>query len=284
MHTSSEDTSHRIDGKNFPLLAILYPDELHYLQSVATTLAIAPDVSVIQEGHTNQYLYLVQSGVLRVSKQHDDFVFEIGSITPGELFGEASILYNTPAAANVRSVEPCALYQIEASHLQEIIQTNSRFNHAIHQLSDRRSAAGALAINPMFSTLPQAVREIILYNSEIITIEAGETLVQEGSHHTEFMYLILTGEAEASIQQHRHKEKKLVFARLSSGDEVGEISIVTEKPHAATVIATSPVRLLMINTQSIQAWRNRYSDFNHALRNRVQIKLQHSLAALRQNE
>ena len=81
-----------------------------------------------------------------------------------------------------------------------------------------------------------------------------------------------------------HKEKKLVFARFSSGDEVGEISIVTEKPHAATVIATSPVRLLMINTQSIQAWRNRYSDFNHALRNRVQIKLQHSLAALRQNE
>ncbi len=269
------------DGKSYPILAVLFPDELHFFRSIATTVELAADVAVISEGQLSPYLYLVQSGVLRVNKRHGNEIFEVGSITPGDIFSEASVLYNSPAGAEVRTVEPTVLFQIPAPQVREILDANERFMRSISQIAERRSAASALAVNPIFATLPMAVREVALYNGQFISIEAGDVLMNEGDKDTRFMYIVLAGEAEISMQHPRDPKKKIVIARVSSGDEVGEISVITNKPHAATVVATSTLRLLMLNNDSIQAWRKRYSDFGYSLYACVQHKLQHSLEALR---
>ncbi|MBL1351783.1 MAG: cyclic nucleotide-binding domain-containing protein [Zetaproteobacteria bacterium] len=284
MDKMKENDKHHLNAKNFQILAILYPDELHFLQSVARSIHIPANTAVIEEGQDNQQLYLVKSGILHVSKKHHDFTFEIGSITPGEVFGEASILFHEPAGASVHTVEACELYAIDISYLQEIIQDNSRFNYAIHQLAERRSVAGTLAINPVFSNLPQAVREVMLYNGEYTTSEKGDVLFYEGDTTTEFLYLILSGHAQVSMQHPSNHDKKVVFANLTPGDEVGELAIITHKPRAATVTATSTLRLFKISLQSIHPWMLRYSDFEHALRHGVQKKLQHNLEALRQKD
>jgi len=281
MDTFTEEQLQDISGRAFPILAVLFPDELHFFQSIAIPVEIAANVAVITEGQHAQYLYLIKSGVLRVNKRHDDTIFEIGSITPGEVFGEASILYDAPAGADVRTIEPCELYQIPIEQVTDVLNSNERFMRSFTQLAERRSAASALAVNPVFSTLPQAVREVILYNGQFISLEPGKTLFYEGDTDTRFMFVVLGGNAEVSMQHPQDTNKKVVFARLSSGDEVGEISVITEKAHAATVSAITPLRLLMINNESVQAWRNRYSDFGYALYACVQHKLHHSLNALR---
>ena len=269
------------DGKTYQILAVLFPDELHFFRSIATTVELAPDVAVLSEGHLSPYLYFVQSGVLRVNKRHGTEIFEVGSITPGDIFGEASVLYSSPAGAEVRTVEPSVLYQIPAVQVREILDSNERFMRSVSQIAERRSAASALAVNPIFATLPQAVREVALYNGQFISIEAGDVLMNEGDKDTRFMYIVLAGDADISMQHPRDPKKKIVIARVSSGDEVGEISVITGKPHAATVVATSTLRLMMLNTDAIQAWRKRYSDFGYSLYACVQHKLQHSLEALR---
>ncbi|MES0370789.1 MAG: cyclic nucleotide-binding domain-containing protein [Mariprofundaceae bacterium] len=269
------------DGRTYQILAVLFPDELHFFRSIATTVELAADVAVVAEGQLSPYLYLVQSGVLRVNKRHGNEIFEVGSITPGDIFSEASVLYNSPAGAEVRTVEPTVLYQIPAIQVREILDSNDRFMRSISQIAERRSAASALAVNPIFATLPQAVREVALYNGQFISIETDDVLMTEGDSDTRFMYVVLSGEAEISMQHPRDDNKKIVIARASSGDEVGEISVITNKPHAATVVATSTLRLLMLNNHSIQAWRKRYSDFGYSLYACVQHKLQHSLEALR---
>ncbi|MDX8397802.1 MAG: cyclic nucleotide-binding domain-containing protein [Mariprofundaceae bacterium] len=281
MDLYTEGPSQDINGHNFPILAVLFPDELHFFRSIAKTVEMAADVAVISEGQYSQYLYLIKSGHLRVNKRHADTIFEVGSINPGEVFSEASILYQAPAGADVRTIEPCELYQIPIEQVRDILNSNERFMRSMTQLAERRSAASALAVNPIFSTLPQAVRETILYNGQYISLKTDEVLFKEGDSDTRFMFIVLGGEAEVSMQHPQDPEKKIVFARLSSGDEVGEISVITEKPHAATVIATTDLRLLMINTESIQAWRSRHSDFGYALYACVQHKLAHSLKSLR---
>lgn len=281
MVMTTRNETHDLNGKTFQLLAILYPNELHFLQSVVHTIHIPAATAIIQEGQDNKNLYFVKSGVLRVSKKHHDFTFEIGSITPGEIFGEASILYNHPAAAHVHSTNDCELYVINIKHLHEIIQDNSRFNHAIHQLAERRSAAGVLAINPIFSHLPQIVREVLLYNGEYVSLKEGDILFHEGGSNTESMYIILSGSAEVSIQHPSDPHQKITFAHLTSGDEIGEVPIITHKSHAATVIASSTLRLFKISTASLQPCLQRYSDFKHALQDTVHKKLQYNLKALR---
>jgi len=276
-----EEPTLDFDNREFSALAVLFPDELHYLRSIASVLELAADVPVITEGQQARELYLVKDGLLMVNKRHGDEIFEVGSITPGEIFGEASILYEAPAGAEVRTTEPTVLYTIPAAEVAEILKTNERFQRSLSQLAERRSAASALAVNPVFTTLPQAVREIALYNGRFLSINEGETLIREGDTDTRFMYLVLGGEAEASMQHPKDPGKRIVFARVSSGDEVGEISVITGKAHVATVTALTPLRLMMINNDSVEAWRKRHSDFGYALYACVQRKLQHSLEAIR---
>jgi len=276
-----EEPSLDFDNREFSALAVLFPDELHYLRSIASVMELAADVPVITEGQQARELYLVKSGMLMVSKRHGDEIFEVGSITPGDIFGEASILYDAPAGAEVRTTEPTVLYTIPANEIREILKTNERFQRSLSQLAERRSAASALAVNPVFTTLPQAVREIALYNGRFLSINEGETLIREGDTDTRFMYLVLGGEAEASMRHPKDPNKKIVFARVSSGDEVGEISVITGKAHVATVTALTPLRLMMINNDSVEAWRKRHSDFGYSLYACVQRKLQHSLEAIR---
>ncbi|MDX8390530.1 MAG: cyclic nucleotide-binding domain-containing protein [Mariprofundaceae bacterium] len=276
-----EDNEVGIDVKQFPALAVLYPDELHFFNSIAIEVELAADVPVISEGQTPEGLYLIRSGLLVVNKRHDNSVYEVGSVTPGELFGEASILYGQPAGAEVRTTEAASLYQLPTKYVMDVLENNQRFLRALSQLAERRMAGSALAINPSFSQLPQAVREILLYNAKFVSLEKDEVLLREGDSDTSFMFLVLSGEAEASIKHPTDPEKRIVFARIGAGDEVGEISVITERPHAATVIATKPLRLLAIKCDSVQSWRQRYSDFGYSLYACVQRKLSHSLEAVR---
>ena len=277
----TEESHVDFDGKSYPILAVLFPDELHFFRSIAAVVEMAADVAVISEGKVSPYLYLVKSGLLRVNKRHGDEIFEVGSITPGDIFSEASVLYNSPAGADVRTVEPSILYQIPAEQVRDVLSSNERFNRSFTQIAEHRSAGSALAVNPIFATLPQAVREVALYNGKYITIDAGDAVIKEGNSDTRFMFIILAGEAEVSMQHPLDPKKKIVVSRASSGDEIGEVSVITNKAHAATVIATSTLRLMVLNNDSVQAWRERYSDFGFALYTCVQHKLQHSLEALR---
>lgn len=273
-----------LDAQNFPLFAVLYPDELRFLRSVATPVDMAAGVEVIREGQQPHYLYLVRSGMLMVNKRHGDAIHRVGAITPGEAFGEASILFEAPAGASVRTTEPTQLYQVDAPNVRELIDTNAQLKRALTQLAERRSAASALAANPIFSRLPQAVREVALYNGQFVSMQDGETVLREGDGDVRTMYVVLGGTAEASIRHPQEPGKRIVFARIGSGDEIGEIAVITGGPHAATVTATSALRLMAISTDAVQAWRHRYPDFGLALEACARHKLEHGLEAIRRVE
>ncbi|MDX8395840.1 MAG: cyclic nucleotide-binding domain-containing protein [Mariprofundaceae bacterium] len=275
------EEKHLMDEKNFTIFAVLFPDEMHFFQSIAITVDLLADIPIISEGQKCPYLYLVKSGVLRVNKRHGNEIYEVGSITPGEIFGEASVIYDAPAGAEVRTVEPTELYQIPADSVREVLASNEKFMRSISQLAEHRAAGSALAVNPIFSKLPQAVREVVLYNGKFISIDTGDILMREGDSDTRYMYIVLGGEGEVYMRHPRDKSKNIILARISSGDEVGEIAVITNKPHAATVVATTSLRLMVLDTTSIQAWRKRHSDFGYAMYACVQHKLQHSLEALR---
>jgi len=282
MPTNHPSNDHPLNEQECRLLALLKPDELHFLQSIVTKVELPAQAVLLKEGEHNHFLYFIHSGTLHISKQYHGKTFDIGAVTPGQILGEASVLFHDLTRASVTSIEACTLYQVEIQYIQELIQDNARFNHAIHQIAEQRSAASTLAVNPIFGTLPQVVRETILYNAEFTDIEAGETLVQEGGNDTQFLYIILSGTAEVSIRHPSRPEEKVTFATLQSGDEVGEMAIVTEKPHAASVVALSTLRLLKISTASMHIWMERHPTFTEALKASIQSKLQHNLKALRQ--
>ncbi len=277
----SETTNHEdFQGNAFPDLRILYPDELHLLFDSAELVSFKANEPVIEEGQNGESLYLVKSGQLLVNKRHDDNVYEVGSITPGDMFGEASVLYQGTAGAEVRAIDDCELYVVPAETVHMLFDSNERFLRATTQLAERRAAASALAVNPVFSTLPMAAREVALYNAKYVSVKEGEVIIHEGDEAS-FMFLILAGRVEISLQHPSELDEKIIVTERGSGDELGEIAVITGEPHGATVKALEPVRVLALRNACVEAWSGRYSDFGYALYGQVYQKLKENRAILR---
>ncbi len=265
--------SEDFQGSKFPDLAVLYPEELEAMYEVAELQTFAADETVITEGQEGDYLYLVRSGLLRVIKQHAGSIYEVATIAPGDVFGEFSVLFQSKAGAEVRTMDACELYAIPSKTVRDILNDNERFMRATTQLAEKRSAASALAVNPIFSTLPMAVREVALFNAKFVSLAANEVLLAEGEVEDNHMFIILSGELEVTIVHPNKKNENIFLATLSSGDEAGEITVVTNMPHMATVKALGAVRALAIRNSFIVAWAERHTDFAYALYGLVYRKL-----------
>jgi len=277
----SGETGRIFEPSDFPVLAVLYPEELRLLQSVAEPLELAADVAVLEEGQQPEFLYFLRFGLLKVLKHHNNKAIEVASIASGEVFGEASILYDAPIGADVQTVGTCSLFRLPCEQVRKILDSNELFHRSLSQVAERRFAATAIAVNPVFSKLPQPVRGIMLYNAHFISIEAGETLFKEGSKDIRFMFLVMGGEGEVSIKHPADASRHMTVGRITTGDEVGEISIITGKGHVATVTAVTAMRLMLINNEAVVAWRRHYADFNYSLYACAQRKLQHDYEVLR---
>jgi len=276
------ETYDDFNTKVFPYLSVLRETEMSFLKEIIELVDVPANTEIIQEGQPPHALYLVRTGHFIVTKLYRYNVFEVGSVTAGDIIGEASVTYNVPANAEIRSVVDSQVYRISDGHLTLLLENNPRFLRALMQLSEQRSAATAVAVNPIFSQLPQAARETLLYNARIVSLEKGDILIHENDRNIQNTYLVIHGHAKASIQNPENLNKCIICGRLNPGDEIGELILVTKQMRSATVVATSSMTLLMVRNEMIRAWQRRYSDFSNSLYNQVKKKLQYNFAAMRE--
>lgn len=74
---------------------------------------------------------------------------------------------------------------------------------------------------------------------DAIPFAPGQTIFKEGDH-ADLMYVIQSGEVEVRYNGHQ-------IETLGEGNIFGEMSLISEEPRAATVIALTEVRLVPID-------------------------------------
>lgn len=95
---------------------------------------------------------------------------------------------------------------------------------------------------PLLSDLSQRHLGLIATLASKVERDAGKILARQGTPGLEFL-LILEGNARVE------RDGKLL-ARLAAGDCFGEMSLIDYKLRSATVLAETPVVLLVIHTRS----------------------------------
>jgi CRP-like cAMP-binding protein len=97
---------------------------------------------------------------------------------------------------------------------------------------------------PLFARCSRAeLKEIALLADEI-DLHQGKEMTREGAPGREF-FVLLEGTADVKKNSRR-------VNTLGPGDFFGEIALVSHEPRTATVIATSPVRALVITDRSFR--------------------------------
>ena len=96
---------------------------------------------------------------------------------------------------------------------------------------------------PLFSLLTVAQAEVISGAVIKRRFKRGEALVEQGQKSTA-LFILLTGRARVMTSDSRGRE--VILATLSQGDYLGEMSIIDNEPHSATVRAEVQTDVLML--------------------------------------
>jgi CRP/FNR family transcriptional regulator, cyclic AMP receptor protein len=97
---------------------------------------------------------------------------------------------------------------------------------------------------PLFSECSRKHLNEIAEIADEIDLREGKELTSEGRPGREF-FVLIEGTADVRRGNRRINE-------MGAGDFFGEISLITQRPRTATVVATSPVRALVITDRSFR--------------------------------
>ena len=108
---------HRVD-----LFQDLDEDELASLCASLDAQQLPRGANVVAAGDSGDSMYIVVEGLLEVFALVDGVELKVGRITPGEFFGEMSLLTGEPRSATVRAATEVVLFEIRKDNLLPLFE------------------------------------------------------------------------------------------------------------------------------------------------------------------
>ena len=99
---------------------------------------------------------------------------------------------------------------------------------------------------PLFSMLTANQAELVAEAVVKFRFKRGESIVEQGKK-SNALSIILTGRARVVTTDSRGRE--VIFATMQAGDHIGEMSLIDNEPHSATVRAEIQTDVLVLGRQ-----------------------------------
>lgn len=99
--------------------------ETEYLEMIAAQMQLCyfnAGETLFQEGDPGESMFIVVVGLLKVSITRDGNELTIAQITPGQFFGEMSMLTGEARTASIRTATDVIAYEIYREHLNEVFE------------------------------------------------------------------------------------------------------------------------------------------------------------------
>ncbi|POR34616.1 cAMP-dependent protein kinase regulatory subunit [Tolypocladium paradoxum] len=207
----------------------------------------AKGIKVISQGDAGDFFYVVEKGSFDVHVNSsgtvqpgpDGLGENVGNIQAGGSFGELALMYNAPRAATVISVEAgCTLWALDRITFRRILMEST--------FARRRMYESFLEEVPLLSSLTPYERSRIADALETQKFAPGEIIIKEGDPGHSF-YLLESGEADAYKGEPNNK-----VLHYKKGDFFGELALLNDAPRAASVVASSDVKVASLGKNAFQ--------------------------------
>ncbi|XP_075934375.1 cGMP-dependent protein kinase 1-like [Anarhichas minor] len=193
---------------------------------------------VIQEGDDGSTVYVLEEGIVEVTKQGK----KLCSIGEGKVFGELAILYNCTRTATVTALTDIKLWAIDRQGFQTIMMRTGLIKHSQY-MDFLRSV-------PSFQSLPEDVLSKLADVLEETHYSDCDYIIRQGATGDTF-FIISEGQVKVS-QQNSPSEEQLVVKTLSKGDWFGEQALKGEDVRTASLTAVGDVTCLVIDRESFK--------------------------------
>ena len=98
--------------KRIAIFGALRDDTLEFLLNEGAWVEVAEGETFFEEFTPGTSLYVLESGIVEVTKQRGEACLTLCNLGPGDVFGEMALLAVMPRSASVRAAEPCRALEL----------------------------------------------------------------------------------------------------------------------------------------------------------------------------
>jgi len=199
---------------------------------------------IIEQGDDGEAMFVVEEGRVNCYKRQpegeDKLVKECRS---GDAFGELALLYNCPRAASVTSHERTVLWQLDRETFSHIVRGSAN--------KRRERYEDFLKKVPVLKTMEAYEVSLLCDALQTKEVSKGSTIVTQGDEGDSF-FIIEEGECNA-LKVYAPGTPAQEVMQYRSGDYFGELSLLSNEPRAATVVAITDCRLLALSRKTFKS-------------------------------
>jgi len=219
------------------LISVLTPAEIAEVTTVMELRNVKKGEVIVDVGHAATSLFWIARGSVEVSRG-DKF---LGELVPNQFFGEIALVGGTTRTARVTAAMDGVLLVIPADRVETVAAKQPGLGKVLAEYARARLLATVMRTSELFSRMEQSERQALLPLFETRIFEAGETLVENGSHN-DCLYVVASGRCEV-------RDGDAVITSLDVGDGIGEVSLLARRPATFDVVATTPTVVLSLSRE-----------------------------------
>ena len=228
-----------------PLFAGIHKDALLFLLSKGQARKFPRGTHIVVQDTPSTELFILLEGEVAVQKRHPTGALqELARFKAPSVFGENTLLANTPRSADVISIGAAHVIAIPRRAVDELMNHPGLKTEA-ETLLDRLVLGQYVASSELFREAPSEVVSLFFNEGEIISVATGRHIIEQGRTDKDF-YLLIRGSVDVI-----HNGQ--IISRLEHGDFFGEMALILNSPRTATIMTREPCRLLKLTSK--QFWR-----------------------------
>jgi HlyB family type I secretion system ABC transporter len=223
------------------------------------------DVIVKQDDPADSFYVLTHGRARALKIKADGEEIPLGSLKPGDSFGEAALAEGGTRSATVRCSTAVDVLRIDRNEFLELVQQVPELKHYIEMTGRSRALQSFLYQFSNFGRLPAAALRSMIDKLAPVGYVKGSLIIRQGDEAGP-MYVIQKGRARvfAGING---RERNLAFYR--EGDFFGELSILNGSARAASVEAFTDCELLALDPKAVHDLRRHFPEFDKLLTERL---------------
>src|SRR5438105_4939028 len=222
---------------------------------------------IVKQGEPASAFYILISGRARVVKSGSSNGEEIvlGTLRPGDSFGEAALTEGGTRSATVRCSTSVEVLRLDRGEFLALTETAPELKEHMQVTRRAHTLQSFLYEFSNFGRLPTPALRGMIEKLERVQFQKGKLIIKEGDSAGP-MYIMEKGRARA-FAQNNGASVNLAFYR--DGDFFGELSILNGSPRAASVEAYSDCELLALDPDAVRSLKQSYPQFGKLLEERL---------------
>lgn len=135
------DAAERRLLQQMSLFRSLSPQQLATVEAGLQRRTYQADELIVRQGQPRNYLYIVAEGLVEAYVADENGRYSLGTLGPGEHFGEYALFADTPYQTSYHAISPATLLLLDEPTFDKLVEHCDRMSHYVEQIGSGRLIA-----------------------------------------------------------------------------------------------------------------------------------------------